>query len=215
MAETKTKSVQEALSEIQSELKAPKGQYNAFGKYKYRSCEDILEAVKPLLKKRGLYLLMSDEIIEIGSRIYVKATVSVRSATESAISTTAYAREDEVKKGMDGAQITGAASSYARKYALAGLFAIDDNKDADASAPEQETKSVATPNTDPELKALKEEFNAICKNHTLNGAAVLKTFNINVKDLDKEMLTALNSKLAGFLADVEAGKMELPKDWRI
>ena len=213
MAETKTKSVQELLSTIQSELKAPKGQYNAFGKYKYRSCEDILEAVKPLLKKTGLFLTMTDEVVEIGGRIYVKANVTISSADGSSFTVSAYAREDETKKGMDGAQITGAASSYARKYALCGLFAIDDNRDAD-SAP-QETKSVSTPNDDPEIKGLKEEFNAICKNHKLNGAAVLKTFNINVKDLNKDMLTALNKKLTEFLADVESGNGELPKEWRV
>lgn len=120
------------LLRIQSELRAPKGQYNSFGKYKYRSCEDIVEAVKPLCHKEGLVLTLSDEIVEVGGRIYVKATASL-ACDEKTISVSAYAREEETKKGMDGAQVTGASSSYARKYALNGLFAIDDTKDADAT----------------------------------------------------------------------------------
>ena len=203
----------ENLTKIQTELKAPKTQYNKYGGFNYRSAEDILEAVKPLLLKYGAELTICDEICEIGGRIYVKANATISSADGSSFTVSAYAREDETKKGMDGAQITGAASSYARKYALCGLFAIDDNRDAD-SAP-QETKSVSTPNDDPEIKGLKEEFNAICKNHKLNGAAVLKTFNISVKDLNKDMLTALNKKLIEFLADVESGNGELPKEWRV
>jgi len=123
--------VHEILAKIQSELKAPKGQTNNFGKYKYRSCEDIVEAVKPLLK--GATLTLSDEMIEVGGRVYVKATASLTDTGLSMVSVTACAREAETKKGMDDAQITGAASSYARKYALNGLFAIDDTKDADAT----------------------------------------------------------------------------------
>ena len=118
------------LSKIQSAIKAPKGQFNSFGKYKYRSCEDIVEAVKPVINPLGFYLTLSDEIISIGTRFYVKATATVSNGTES-FTSTAFAREEEVKKGMDGSQITGASSSYARKYALNGLFAIDDTKDAD------------------------------------------------------------------------------------
>jgi len=116
------------LNEIQKTLKAPKGQFNAFGKYKYRSCEDILEAVKPLLGEATLTI--SDEIILIGDRYYIKATVTLRKHPEN-VSVSAFARESFVKKGMDESQITGAASSYARKYALNGLFCIDDTKDAD------------------------------------------------------------------------------------
>lgn len=122
------------LQNIQQELKAPKGQYNGFGKYNYRSCEDILEAVKPLLAKYDAVLTLSDEMVPIGDRIYVKATAELSAIQGTEITTkiaTAYAREDESKKGMDGSQVTGAASSYARKYALNGLFCIDDTKDAD------------------------------------------------------------------------------------
>lgn len=133
----------EKLLKIQTELKAPKGQYNAFAKYKYRSCEDILEAVKPLLKEHGIALVLEDEIVEVGGRNYVKATASITVAAEGdrAIAVTAYAREEETKKGMDGSQITGAASSYARKYALNGLFLIDDTKDSDATNDHGEKKS--------------------------------------------------------------------------
>jgi len=118
----------EILNKIQKELKAPKNQYNAFGKYKYRSCEDILEAVKPLLE--DAILTINDEMVVIGERYYIKATATLTEADKS-ISATAYAREPEEKKGMDSAQITGATSSYARKYALNGLFLIDDTKDSD------------------------------------------------------------------------------------
>lgn len=124
--------INERLIHIQGELKAPKSQENKFGGYKYRSCEDILEAVKPLLKKEKVTLTISDDIVEVGGRVYVKATATL-SDGEDTISTTAFAREAETKKGMDDSQITGSASSYARKYALNGLFAIDDTKDADAT----------------------------------------------------------------------------------
>lgn len=124
--------IHEKLIQIQSELKAPKGQYNSFGKYKYRNCEDILEAVKPLLKKQGLAIRLSDDIVMIGSRYYVQATAEITDG-ETAVKSVAFAREEESKKGMDGSQVTGAASSYARKYALNGLFAIDDTKDSDTT----------------------------------------------------------------------------------
>ena len=126
------KAIYAALMAVQSELKAPKGQENTFGNYRYRSAEDILEAVKPLLKAKGLYLRISDTMELIGERYYVKATVTaVDIATGEAESATAYAREQAEKKGMDAAQVTGATSSYARKYALNALFGIDDTKDAD------------------------------------------------------------------------------------
>lgn len=128
------------LAEIQKTLKAPKGQRNNFGNYDYRSCEDILEAVKPLLG--DLSLLINDEVVQVGDRYYVKATASLTDG-EDFVANQAYAREEETKKGMDGSQITGAASSYARKYALNGLFAIDDTKDADT----KDNKSVGTGST--------------------------------------------------------------------
>ena len=134
--ETKTtqpKAIVESMAAIQSSLKAPKGQTNKFGGYKYRSCEDILEAVKPLLKKHKLVLTITDDMTEVGGRVYVKATASVHNAEGHSILTNGFAREEENKKGMDSSQITGSASSYARKYALNGLFCIDDTKDSDAT----------------------------------------------------------------------------------
>lgn len=122
----------EKLTEVQNELKAPKSKYNSFGKYNYRSCEDILEAVKPILKAKKLAMTVRDDVVNIGDRFYIMATVTVFDCeSEEKVSTTAYAREDADKKGMDGSQITGSSSSYARKYALNGMFAIDDTKDAD------------------------------------------------------------------------------------
>lgn len=126
--------VMEQLRKIQQELKAPKGQYNSFGGYKYRSCEDILNAVKPLLG--DCILTIEDDIVEKGHRIYIKATATLKSDKEE-VKVSAFAREPESKKGMDDSQITGATSSYARKYALNGLFCIDDTKDADTEDSEK------------------------------------------------------------------------------
>ncbi len=124
--------IHEKLVDIQLRLNAPKGQYNTFGKYYYRSCEDILTAVKPLLGEHKLSITLVDNIEAVGNRYYIKATATI-SDGENSISASAFAREEENKKGMDGSQITGASSSYARKYALNGLFAIDDNKDSDST----------------------------------------------------------------------------------
>ena len=122
----------EKLVKIQSELKAPKNQYNKFGNYSYRNCEDILESLKPLLEREKLTLLLGDELLVIGQRYYVKSTATLTDGEEE-IKNSAFAREEETKKGMDGSQITGASSSYARKYALNGLFLIDDMKDSDGT----------------------------------------------------------------------------------
>lgn len=131
--------VYKKLLAVQAELKAPKGQYNSFGKYKYRSCEDILEAVKPILSKVGATLVVGDELLVVGERYYIKAVATFMDAeTGEAVTNTAYAREESTKKGMDGSQITGTASSYARKYCLNGLFLIDDTKDADTDAYKQQ-----------------------------------------------------------------------------
>ena len=128
------KNIRQKLQGIQSSLKAPKGQTNKFGGYKYRSCEDILTAVKPLLAEWGCSLTISDSIVEVSGRIYVKALANlIDNDTDTGIPVAGFAREAESRKGMDDSQITGSASSYARKYALNGLFAIDDTKDADAT----------------------------------------------------------------------------------
>lgn len=121
------------LIAIQSELKAPKSQFNKFGGYKYRKAEDILEAVKPLLAKQKCTLIITDDVVLIGNRIYVKATATIKNEKGECETSNGWAREEESKKGMDGSQITGASSSYARKYALNGLFAIDDNADSDTT----------------------------------------------------------------------------------
>jgi len=123
------------LIEIQSNLKAPKGQYNSFGKYKYRNCEDVLEALKPLLKEQNCYLILNDIVEHIGGSLMIKATATITNAEEKSITVSAYAGIDVNKKGMDVSQCFGASSSYARKYALNGLFAIDDTKDADSAEP--------------------------------------------------------------------------------
>ncbi len=141
--------IYEKLLNIQTELKAPKGQTNKFGGYKYRSCEDILEAVKPLCKKNKATLILSDTLENIGDRYYIKATAELVDIEDTedgriaAVENTAYARESESKKGMDESQITGTASSYARKYALNGLFNIDDTKDADTDEFRNQTEDIA------------------------------------------------------------------------
>lgn len=147
-------SIYKKLAEIQSQLKAPKNQFNKFGNFYYRSCEDILEGLKPILNAQKCALILNDEVVMIGERYYIKATaLLIDTEVENSIcSNTAYAREEESKKGMDGSQVTGASSSYARKYALNGLFALDDSKDSDATntggkdkteANKQETKKIS------------------------------------------------------------------------
>ena len=164
----------DALMKIQQELKAPKNQFNSFGKYKYRSCEDILEAVKPLLSKYTAQLTLSDEIVQIGDRVYVKATASI---TDGLVITevTAYAREPIEKKGMDESQITGTASSYARKYALNGLFLIDDTKDADTdeykntqqNSPKNDVISPLCPVCGKPVKGFKRESGEVVTGETV------------------------------------------------
>lgn len=153
-------SIYETLSHIQVELKAPKNLYNSFGKYKYRNAESILEAAKPLCAKHGCTLTVSDEVVLIGDRYYIKATATVQDKDGNAASTTALAREDETKKGMDGAQITGTASSYARKYALNGLFCIDDTKDPDSDEYHNQT---AEPQRDTNAAAARLAARAECQ----------------------------------------------------
>jgi len=163
--------INEILVDVQKRLKAPKGQKNTFGNYNYRSCEDIVEAVKPLLHEHGAHLLLWDSLENIGDRYYVKATAGI-TYKDTAIQVTAFAREAESKKGMDESQITGAASSYARKYALNGLFAIDDTKDAD-------TQDNRNPTTKIDQKA-KKEF------HTQMLEAIHEGSETKVKELWSE-----------------------------
>jgi len=144
-----------SMKDIQAELKAPKGQFNSFGKYKYRSCEDIVEAAKPVLFKHGCHLNLSDEMVQVSDRVYVKATATVIMGDVVIGVSTAFARESFDKKGMDDSQITGTASSYARKYALNGLFAIDDTKDADT---DEHRRPVPAP-TEAQKKAFEAVYN--------------------------------------------------------
>ncbi len=168
--------IYEKLINVQAELKAPKGQYNSFGKYKYRSCEDILEAVKPLLKKNGLTLCITDHVEQIGNRFYVVAEAILCDAEDtegyhqSHIRNTAYAREDTEKKGMDGSQITGTASSYARKYCLNGLFLIDDTKDADTD--EYTARTRQTGISKAQAAALEKMLGEAEKSYILNAYKV-------------------------------------------
>ena len=191
--------IYEKLMNIQAELKAPKNQYNAFGKYHYRSCEDILEALKPLLKKYKVSLIISDEIVLIGDRYYVKATATLIDAEnevnfldgQGVISASAYAREDEQKKGMDLSQLTGSTSSYARKYALNGLFAIDDTKDSDYTnkhGKEQldKFKSNQGQLTDAQIKRLYAIAYSVNVDADTVKEHVRKKFNKDVKELTKE-----------------------------
>lgn len=183
--------IYEKLMNVQQELKAPKGQYNSFGKYKYRSCEDILEAVKPLLEKNKLILTLTDTIVPASeTRFYVKATArlidiemaDVEGIELKTIENTAFAREEEEKKGMDGSQITGTASSYARKYALNGLFLIDDTKDADTDEyhNQNEQKKLITKAQIKKLGELVEDIPAM-----LNYYKVDKIENMSYEDAQK------------------------------
>ena len=195
----------EKLIKIQTELKAPKNQKNNFGGYNYRSCEDIFEAVKPLLKENGLTLRLTDELVNIGERYYIKATAILSDGTDT-IENIAYAREEETKKGMDESQITGASSSYARKYALNGLFAIDDTKDADTTNKEKKTenkKQTKTPNqettTQSDKKASPKQVEILAKNYTgENLEKLLQTNGIdNLADISMTKASELITKLYG------------------
>lgn len=157
------------LNTIQTKLNAPKNQKNTFGGYNYRSCEDIMEAIKPLLAETGCTLVVSDDIIMTGDRFYVKATATITNPTGETVCNTAYAREPLDRKGVDEAQVTGSTSSYARKYALGGLLCLDDNKDPDTKAQPQ-TQAVSADdvkNAIAEVKAAKDgkELTAIWKKH--------------------------------------------------
>lgn len=210
----------EKLVAIQSDLKAPKGQKNTFGNYRYRSCEDILEALKPLLSEHKLSLTLSDCIVMVGTRFYVQATATVTFALyrtapagESqddprSVSVTAYAREEESRKGMDSSQITGAASSYARKYALNGLFCIDDTKDADTMDNRKSDPPLVIDEkfgTVEEQRATKAdprdvtEIARLCNETNTDHAKLYSHFGVKgvaTKEQAKLMLVSLKAKLS-------------------
>lgn len=204
MSEEKLNLTQRLLN-AQSELKAPKGQYNNFGKYKYRSAEDILEAVKPINAKHGVLLTITDEPVLVGDWHYIKATATITDGTESIV-VTAYARESLNKKGMDDSQITGTASSYARKYALNGLYLIDDTKDADTDEyRNQGNKAPAVKSaTQAEIGNLKKEIIAFSKLMTEQGKDVKpeqveQTLNItDYAKLNSEDVKEAVNKLKGW-----------------
>lgn len=181
------------LIAIQHELKAPKSNFNNFGKYKYRNCEDILEAVKPLLAREECTLTLTDDVVLIGDRFYIKATATISDGTET-VSVTAFARESAEKKGMDDSQVTGTASSYARKYALNGLFLIDDTKDADT---DEYTATTAELATDREKKVFLDR----CKQLDVDYRVILK--QVGVKDA---MTKAEHGKALIILKEIEEGK---------
>lgn len=187
--------IYEKLNKIQTELKAPKGQYNSFGKYKYRSCEDILEAIKPFLTETKTVLTINDEIVFIGNRFYVKATAVLADCENenSFIHNTAFAREDDSKKGMDGSQITGASSSYARKYALNGLFAIDDTKDADTDEnAKQQRNSTRTQEPERITKEDVQLLRDLCEQKGLDPDGV---FPNGIENLTVEQMKEAYSKI--------------------
>ena len=192
------------LSQIQIELKAPKSQYNKFGKYKYRSTEDILKAVKPLLDKYGDSLDLSDEPVLVGDWHYIKATAAFKDKEGNTTTVTGYARESANKKGMDDSQITGTASSYARKYALNGLFLIDDTKDADTDEYHQQQQpgkhQTAKNNTKAELAKVLGEYRVL-----LPKAA--EAFNTTTSEVEKQVKVTAEKEIKGFdrLPAIERG----------
>jgi len=183
--------IYEKLLKAQVELKAPKGQYNSFGKYKYRSCEDILEALKPVLNKFKLTLFIKDDVVEVNTRNYVKATIILVNIEkpDEIIEISALAREEETKKGMDGSQITGASSSYARKYALNGMFMIDDTKDSDSTnthgkdKTEQEKVQEFLNSRDGMIEKLKENLSSDKLKRTLEAFKVEELWQMTDEQL--------------------------------
>lgn len=205
-------------------MKAPKGQHNSFGKYDYRSAEDIIEAVKPLLKENGLFLNMSDEVVLVGDRYYIKATVKVVDVvTGESVQTSALAREAAQKKGMDESQVTGTASSYARKYALNGLFAIDDNRDADTDEYARQTSQSAagarsqrnaypskgSANDDLRSKAMhalsKEMQRVGASGEEVSALCGVKFGKTNSRDLSTGELSKLAANLEAWIAEQMGG----------
>lgn len=178
--------IYEKLMNIQKELKAPKSQYNSFGKYKYRSCEDILESVKPLLEKYKVTIILTDKLEQIGKRYYIRAMATLfDTESDNSIENTAYAREEETKKGMDGSQITGTSSSYARKYALNGLLLIDDTKDADTDEFTKENNKGKTKEEPKEKKITPGQLKVLSKLYT--GDNLVKLLELNKIDKLEDM----------------------------
>lgn len=212
--------VHEKLLQVQQKLKAPKGQYNKFGDFYYRSCEDIQEAVKPLLAEVKAVLLVSDEVLLIGNRFYIKATAIFQDTeSQEQITNAAYARETEEKSKMDAAQITGSCSSYARKYALNGLFCIDDAKDPDTQQPEQKPPTRPTAGrqqTNSQSKPSKSDLDRLRKEAQRTGTdltSVCLRYRVHrIEDLELEQfLRAMSAfkKMATMPPSVAGQQMEI------
>lgn len=205
------KNILKKLLLIQQELKVPKNQFNAFGKYNYRSCEDILESARPIANKNGCVIVINDDIKEINGRYYVEATITlfdVESGEE--ISTKALAREAEPKSGMSESQLTGACSSYARKYALSAMFALDDEKDDDTRDNRQQLKKqVSKPATDEKHKLLTNVFNKMKSLKATNADIIHimedKFNKTSSKDLTLDEVKDLEKNLAGYLSEYLKG----------
>ena len=187
---------------IQNELKAPKNKYNEFGKFYYRNTESVFEGVKPLLKKYGCTLHVDDEIMNIGDRFYVKSTVIITDCVSGeSVKSTGFAREDLTKKGMDGSMITGATTSYARKYALGGLLLLDDTEDNDSEAlavaanhaAEQEQRIAQNPEEQAAKKAAKDELYALCVKYNLDKAKVIAGSKLNAKSTSEDVKAAVTT----------------------
>lgn len=193
--------IYQSLNYIQSNLKAPKGQFNSFGKYHYRSCEDILEGVKPHLQETKTCLVISDEIVTIGEHNYIKATATLYSADGGAVANSAFAKEPLEKKGMDPSQITGATSSYARKYALNGLFCIDDTKDADTDAYTANTTQTKAKGKAPETNTIREK--RIKEEYLKSITQQMAIKQINPKLISEYINKTFNKKTSNELTEEE------------
>lgn len=198
MADTKkteTLSLREKLMRIQVEMKAPKNLYNSFGKYKYRNAEGIQEALKPLEKEYKVTTILKDEIVDVSGKIYVKVTATIMDCeSDDFIWTTAFAREADAKKGMDEAQVTGATSSYARKYALNALFLLDDTKDVDSEEYQAQSKpepKKATAKAQPVSANVRQELVDYCTQHGIDIGEVASTYKLNNNSTDEEFKTVL------------------------
>lgn len=194
----------EKLAKLQVNLKAPKNLYNSFGKYKYRNVEGIQEALKPMLDEYKVTVTLADEIVETGGRVYVKATATIADCESGeALSVSAYAREAESKKGMDDAQVTGATSSYARKYALNGLFLLDDTKDVDTEEYQSQSKrgtTKAKPKSDDGLpfeigddapKSYREQLREFCKENNYDPKSIIQICGLNQDSTEDDYKAAL------------------------
>lgn len=195
--------LKEKLMEIQVDLKAPKNLFNSFGNYAYRNAEGICNAIKPYLNKHKVVLILEDELESVGGRTYIKATATLSDCeTQESLKAVAYAREPESKKGMDDSQITGAASSYARKYALNGLFLLDDTKDADTDEyveqTGKQTSKKAERKEESASQAQKKYIYSICKEHGIDIDQLYESNNFDEKTLTKSdasnLITSLKKK---------------------